>query len=301
MPHAIQPPLAPVGASAGPATGEPAARSPGAYAPVNGLEIYYETHDPEHSPENDPVTSAHPPLILLHGGVGGIEMFGPNLPALATTRRVIAVELQGHGRTADIDRPLRYDLMADDVAALITHLGLTTVDVMGYSLGGGVAVQTAIRHPDAVRKLVVVSAACRRAAFYPEVLATMDRLGPAFGDGMKKSPLATRYPAIDWLPLFGKLGDLLRQPYDWSADVAALRPQTMLVYADADSVQLSSIVEFYRLLGGGQRDGGLDGSGRAAARLAIVPGATHYDLLSTSVVAELVRPFLDAPLPAASR
>jgi pimeloyl-ACP methyl ester carboxylesterase len=118
----------------------------GAYAEVNGLNLYYEVHgEGEH-------------LILLHGGVGAIEMFGEVLPLLAEGRQVIGVDLQAHGRTADIDRPMTYEAMADDVAALIEHLGVGEANVMGYSLGGGVALQTAIRHPEAVRKAVLVSA-----------------------------------------------------------------------------------------------------------------------------------------------
>ena len=256
------------------------------HAPVNGLNIYYETHGR--------ATDKHPPLVLLHGGVGGIEMFGPNLPALARERRVIAIDLQGHGRTADIDRPLRYELMADDIAALLKHLAIERADVMGYSLGGGVALQAAIRHAGVVRKLVVVSAAFKRSAMYPEVLKVMDQLGPGAADGIKRSPLYQLYPNVDWPRLFIKLGDLLRQDYDWSEDVASIKAPTMIVFADADSIQPTSIVEFYRLLGGGRRDAGLDGSGRPVARLAILPGATHYDILSSSAVAELVTPFLDS-------
>src|SRR3984893_5077984 len=129
------------------------------YAPVNGLRLYYEIH------------GTGEPLILLHGGVVGITMFGPNLAALSQKRKVIAVELQGHGHTADIDRPLSFETMADDMVALMKFLGIEQSDVMGYSLGGGVALQTAIRHPESVRKLVVVSAAFKRDGWYPEVLA----------------------------------------------------------------------------------------------------------------------------------
>src|SRR4030095_10493075 len=133
----------------------------GNYATVNGLKMYYEIH------------GAGKPLILLHGGLGAIEMFGPNLPVLAKRRQVIAVDLQGHGRTADIDRPIRLELMADDIAALIKHLGLERADVMGYSMGGGVALRTAIQHPELVRKLVAISIPFKRSGWYPENLANM--------------------------------------------------------------------------------------------------------------------------------
>ena len=222
-------------------------------------------------------------------------MFGPNLTALAGSRRVIAANLQGHGNTADIDRPLSFETMADDVAALITHLGFTRADIMGYSLGGGTALQAAIRHPEVVRKLVLVSTPFRRNGFYPEVLANFDQMGPEAAKWIKQSPLARLYPGVDWERLFTKLGELLRKDYDWSKGVAAIKAPAMIVYADADAMRPAHIMEFYGLLGGGRRDAGLDGSGRAAARLAIVPGFTHYTVLSSAVVAELVTPFLDEP------
>ena len=146
-------------------TGTPMAVKSG-YAPVNGLKLYYEIH------------GTGEPLVLLHGGVVGIATFGPNLGALSEKRKVIAVELQGHGRTADIDRPLSFEAMADDIAALMKYLAIEKTDVMGYSLGGGVALQIAIRHPELVRKLVVVSAPCKRDGWYPEVLAGMVQMGP---------------------------------------------------------------------------------------------------------------------------
>src|SRR3982074_2565307 len=137
------------------------------YADVNGIKLYYETH------------GAGRPLVLLHGGLGWSGMFGPNLAELAKGRQVIAVDLQAHGRTADIDRPLSTELMADDIAALIRHLKLERPDIMGYSLGGGVALQTAIRHPELVGKLVVVSAPIRRSAFYPDILTQQGQVGAA--------------------------------------------------------------------------------------------------------------------------
>lgn len=260
-----------------PATGE--------YAPVNGLDLYYEIH------------GSGAPLILLHGGVAASESLGANLTELAKACQVIAVHLQGHGRTRDIDRPLSCEAMADDIAALITHLGFAQADVMGYSLGGGVALQTAIRHPAVVRRLVVVSAPMRYNASYPEVLASFDAMAanaPQIGASLKQAPIAQLYPHIDWERLFTKLGSLVTQDYDWSAQVAAISAPTMLVFADADSIRPEHMIEFYKLLGGGERDAGLDGSLRPTAHLAIVPGTTHYNILETTVVAQLVAPFLAA-------
>ena len=267
--------------------GTMAAQAPGHYARVNGLHLYYERHGP--------TEAKGPPLVLLHGGVGGITMFGPNLPALAAGRAVIAVELQGHGHTADIDRPLRYEFMADDIAALLAQLKIAQADVLGYSMGGGVAFQIAIRQPALVRRLVVVAEPVKRAGYFPEVLAAFDHMGPEAGAVMKQSPLATMYPNVNWATLFTKIGDMERQNYDWSADVAKIASPTMLVFADADAITPSHIMEMWGLIGGGKRDAGLDGSGRPPGRLAIVPGTTHYDLLSTDAVARLVIPFLEKP------
>jgi pimeloyl-ACP methyl ester carboxylesterase len=257
----------------------------GNYAVVNGLRIYYEMHGPE---------GMRPPVVLLHGGVGGIEMFGPNLPALARDHRVIAVDLQSHGRTGDVDRPLRYESMADDVAGLIRQLGFDQADIIGYSLGGGVALQATIRHPDLVRQLVVVSSAFKRVAFYPEILAIFDTMGAANAAPMKQSPLAKLYPNADWERLFTKIGDLQRQDFDWSRDVAKIRARTMLIFADADTYKAEHIIDFYKLLGGGQHDAGLDGSQRSPNQLAIIPDTTHYNLLATTTVAELAHQFLAA-------
>jgi pimeloyl-ACP methyl ester carboxylesterase len=267
--------------------GTMAAQNPGQYANVNGLRMYYERHGP--------ADAKGPPLVLLHGGVGGITMFGPNLPALAAGRAVIAVELQGHGHTADIDRPLRAELMADDIAALLAQLKIPQADVLGYSMGGGVALQIAIRHPQLVRRLVVVCEPIKRTGFFPEVLAAFDHMGPEAAAGMKQSPLATMYPTVNWATLFTKIGEMGRQNYDWSADVAKITSPTMLIFADADAITPVHIMEMWGLFGGGKRDAGLDGSGRPPGRLAIVPGTTHYDILSTDAVALLVAPFLDRP------
>ncbi len=257
------------------------------YALVNGLNMYYEIH------------GTGRPLILLHGGVDASEMFGNVLPTLAEDRQVVAVHLQAHGRTADIDRPLRFELMAEDIAALMEHLSIEKADFMGYSLGGGVALQTAIRHPDIVRKLVLISTPVERNGWYPEVLESMAQMGPEAAKFMKQSPLYQLYPDVNWAVLFTKLGDLLRQDYDWSKDAASIKSPVMIVFADADAIQTAHIMEFFALLGGGQRDAGLDGSLRPAAQLAILPGMTHYDVLTFLELGDLVTRFLNVPIPEA--
>jgi pimeloyl-ACP methyl ester carboxylesterase len=257
-----------------------------AYAAVNGLELYYEIH------------GSGKPLILLHGGIMASNVFGSNIEALAQNRQVIAVHLQGHGHTRDIDRPLRYESIADDIAALIAYLKLEQVDIMGYSLGGGVALQTVIRHPKSIDRLVVIAHPMSHDGYYPEVLAEFEQMlanTPKIAQGVKQSPLAKLYPDVNWEVLFRKVGEMNSQDYDWSEAVAAIDTPTMLVFADADAIRFDRIMEFYTLLGGGQRDAGLDGSLRSVNQLAIVPGATHYDILSTTVVSNLVAPFLDAP------
>jgi len=257
----------------------------GNYADVNGINLYYETH------------GAGDPLILLHGGLGSSDMFGPVLPLLAAGRQVIAVDLQAHGRTADVDRPMQYEAMADDIGALIAHLGLKTADLMGYSVGGGVALQTAIRHPNQVRKLVLVSTPFKRDGWYPEVLAGMAQMGPDAAEPMKQTPMYQSYAASaprpqDWPVLLTKLGHLLRQDYDWSQAVVGLRLPTLLVAGDADSVRTAHAVQFFEMLGGGQRDAGWDGSGLSSARLAILPSTTHYTIFSKPELAAAVVPFL---------
>ena len=153
----------------------------GAYADVNGINLYYEIH------------GTGRPLVLLHGGLGASEMFGPALEQLAGSHQVIAVDLQGHGRTADVDRPIRIETMAEDVAALIDHLGLGQVDAVGYSLGGGVAFQLAVRHPDKVRKLVVVSAYFRDDAVDPAPRAQQHQVNAAAAEFMKDTPMYALY------------------------------------------------------------------------------------------------------------
>src|SRR5437773_4200955 len=258
----------------------------GHFAEVNGIKLYYESH------------GTGRPLILLHGGLGALEMFGPNLPALARARQVIAVDLQGHGRTADIDRPLSVAFMADDIAALIKHLGLASADVMGYSLGGGVALQTAIRHPEVVRKLVLVSTPFRRDGFYPEILAQQGQVGAAAAEAMKQTPMYQLYASLaprpeDWPRLLGKIGDAMKQDFDLSGEVGKIEAPTMVVAGDADIFPPAHAVEVFGLLGGGKQDGGWDGSGRPKSQLAILPGLTHYSIGSAPELSRVVIPFLE--------
>jgi pimeloyl-ACP methyl ester carboxylesterase len=257
------------------------------YADIHGLHLYYETH------------GSGEPLIVLHGGFGSVEMFGPNIELLAKTRQVIGVDLQGHGRTADIDRPFSYEAMADDIAALIEHLGFAKADVLGYSLGGGVALQCAIRHPERVRKLVLVSTAFSREGWFPEVRTGFDAIGPQLAAMMKQGPAFTFYSKIAPHPeqfeaVVGKVGAMLKNNYDWGSSIDEKRtPPTLVVAGDADGLRPAHIVEMFAKLGGGQRDPGWDGSaGRSKSQLAILPGATHYDIVTSPMLAAVVEPFL---------
>ena len=259
------------------------------YATVNGLSMYYEVHGDGQ------------PLVLLHGGFGMTGMFGEVLPQLAAGRRVIAVDLKGHGRTADIDRPLSLEAMGDDVAALIRHLGLGKADIMGYSMGGGAALRTAIQHPEVVRKLVVVSLPFKRNGWYPEVRAGMEQVNEAVAEFMKPSPMYQGYVAIAPKPenfplLCAKMGEMVRRDYDWSAEVAAIEAPTMLVFGDADGAPPSHAAAFFELLGGGKADPGWDGANMPRSRLAILPATTHYDIVDSPLLAAVVTPFLDAPM-----
>jgi len=267
-------------------------QSTGNYASVNGLDMYYEIH------------GSGQPLILLHGGFGLTGMFGEIVPLLAAARQVIPVDLQGHGRTADIERPLRVEQMAEDIAALIRHLGHERADIMGYSMGGAVALRTAIQHPELVRKLVVVSTPYKRAAWYPDMVAAMGQMSAASAPFMFESPMYHAYVAVapdpdHFAALCDKMGDALRQNYDWSAEIALLKLPTMLVFGDADGLPPIEAARFFELLGGGQRDGSWDRSGMTIHRLAILPGTTHYDIFCSPALAPAVTPFLDAPMPEA--
>jgi pimeloyl-ACP methyl ester carboxylesterase len=261
----------------------------GEYADVNGINLYYETH------------GTGRPLILLHGGLASGEMFGPVVPALADHHQVIAVDLQGHGRTADIDRPIDVRLMADDIAALIDHLGLDKPDLVGYSLGGGVAFFTAVQYPDKVGKLVMAAAHVRRDAIPAEMLAQQALVSSAAIEALKPTPMYELYERVaprpqDFGRLLDKIGESMAKDFDFSEEVRALKVPTLIVAADADMAPPSHYVEMFKLLDGGLRDGGWMGEGRPKGghALAILPGLTHYNLGASPLFATVALDFLDA-------
>ena len=216
------------------------------YAEVNGINLYYEIHGEGR------------PLVLLHGGLGSSEMFAPVLPAFAEHHQVILVDLQGHGRTADIDRPLDIRLIADDIAALIEHLGLDRPDVAGYSFGGGVALQTAVRHPERVGKLVAASAGIRRNATHPEILEQQGQMGPEAAEFMKETPMYESYQRLaprpeDFPRLLEKISAFMAEDYDFTEDVRGLRVPTLVLGADAAPGAYESVLNcVFGLEGGAQ-------------------------------------------------
>jgi pimeloyl-ACP methyl ester carboxylesterase len=262
----------------------------GEYAEVNGINVYVETH------------GAGRPLILLHGGLGSGEMFGPVLPTLVERHQVIAVDLQGHGRTADIDRPIDVKLMADDIAALIDHLALDRPDVVGYSLGGGVALQTAARHPAKVRRLVVVSANIRPDAIYPDIRAQQSQVNAGAAEFMKQTPMYELYQRVaprpdDFPRLLDKMGESMAKDFDFTEDVRNLQMPTLVMAADADMAPPSHYVEVFKLLDGGLRDGGWMSENRPKGghALAILPGVTHYNIFASPLFAASTLAFIDQP------
>jgi pimeloyl-ACP methyl ester carboxylesterase len=254
---------------------------------ANGIDYYYEIH------------GSGEPLLLLHGGLGSIDMFGSSLlPALAKTRQVIAVDLQGHGRTTLGDRPINLIDIANDLGVVLDKLGLKQVDVVGYSFGGGAGLRLAVQHPNVVRRLTVISAPYAQNGFFPEMLPQQAAVGAAMAEQMKETPMYKSYVAVapnpkDFPRLLDRMGEFMRRPYDWSEEVKRLSMPVMLVYGDADMVRPEHIVQFYQLLGGGLKDAGWQREHMSRNRLAILPDVTHYDMFLSPDLARTILPFLD--------
>jgi pimeloyl-ACP methyl ester carboxylesterase len=258
------------------------------YIPVNGLKMYYEIH------------GSGRPLVLLHGNLSTIgTSFGKVLPKLASTRRIIAVEQQGHGHTADIDRPFSLEHWAQDTTALLRHLGIEQADFFGYSSGGAVALEIALRSPALVRKLVFAGGTSyRRDGFYPELLEAGKAMKPADLDG---SPFQQAYASIaphpeQWHRLVAKIADFDRTTQGWSPEaIASMKAPTLLIIGDSDIVRPEHVVEMFRLLGGGVVG---DLVGLPRSQLAVLPGTTHVTLADRAGwLASMITAFLDAPMP----
>jgi pimeloyl-ACP methyl ester carboxylesterase len=257
------------------------------YIAANGVNYWFEVH------------GKGEPLLLLHGGLMSTQGFGPTLTALARSRRVIGVDLQGHGRTALGNRKVNLIDIGRDLAVVVQKLGLRQVDVMGYSFGGGAALQLAFQQPALVRRLVVVSAPYARNGFFAEMLPQQAAVGAAMADAMKDSPMYKSYAAVaprpqDFPRLLDAMGELMRQDYDWSASVKQLTMPVLLVYGDADMIRPDHIVSFYQLLGGGLKDAGWMRENMSKNRLAIIPDLTHYEIGEAPILAATVLPFLNA-------
>jgi pimeloyl-ACP methyl ester carboxylesterase len=263
------------------------------YAPVNGLRLYYEIH------------GSGPPVLLLHGAYMTIDMFGPLLPGLAESRQVVVVELQGHGRTGDIERPITYEQMADDAAGLLGHLEIEDADVVGYSMGAGVTLQMAIRHPEVVRRAVVASASYTSDGMHAVALEMFPSITPELfaGSPMEEAYLRVAPKPGDFPRLVEKLKTLDMTPFDWSADIGRVTAPLLLVVGDSDIVRLEHAVELFEKLGGGVMG---DMVGLPRSQLAVLPGTTHFMPPGSGVLDRadwllaLIGPFLDAPEPEAA-
>ena len=263
------------------------------YADANGIELYYESYG-----QGDP-------LVLIHGGLTTISEMQTWVQPLAATRRVIAVEMQGHGHTADTDRPMRFDTLGDDVAALLEHLHIPEADVVGHSFGAACAIRAAIQHPDVVRRLVVISSPHARSCWYPEVREGMSQVGSHMAGHMMQTPtgqLSRQWPEPQRFARFlDRFGKLMSEDYDWSAEIAKLPMPVLLVFADNDSIPQKHVAEFFALLGGGVKEPGWMNTQLSTSRLAIVPGYSHYNFLSSPEVPQIIEKFLAAPLTTPAR
>jgi pimeloyl-ACP methyl ester carboxylesterase len=259
---------------------------------VNGIQLYHEVYG-----DGDP-------LVLLHGGLMTIPEMMAILAPLATTRKVIALELQGHGHSPDTDRPVSFETFGDDVAAVIDKLGLGRADVAGLSLGGTVAIRVAIQHPNKVRRLALISSPYAKHGWYPEAQKGMGAVGASFAEPMKDTPtgkLAREWPEPERFPKFlDKFGAMMGRDYDWSSDIPKLPMPVMLVFADHDSVSQKHIAEFFALLGGGISEPGWQNTKFTRARLAVISGYSHYNFVGAPEIGPVIGKFLADPMTGAS-
>jgi pimeloyl-ACP methyl ester carboxylesterase len=260
------------------------------YAPVNGLQMYYEIHGTGN------------PIIFMHGGISNINTdFGALLPLVSVNRQVIAVELQSHGRTADIDRPLRYAVLAEDIIALMDHLGLEQADLLGYSVGSAVALEVAIQRPERVRKLVLFSVSYNKGGDHPEMSGGMEDLQP---EHLLGTPFADEYARIapnadDWATLIERIKEMDKVVQEWEAEtIRGIKAPVFLAFGDSDIIRPEHAVEMFRLFGGGVAG---DVVGLPTSQLAILPGTTHITLVHhADWLAAMIEPFLSAPMPEAA-
>jgi pimeloyl-ACP methyl ester carboxylesterase len=253
---------------------------------INGINYYYEIH------------GRGEPLLLLHGGLLSIDLMRPIIPALSEHHQVIAVDLQGHGRTGLGSRAISLIDSGNDLGVLLEKLGYRQVDVLGYSFGGGAGLRLAIQHPAQVRRLVIVSAPYAQSGFFPEMLPQQAAVSGAIADMMKETPMYKSYASVaprpqDFPQLLDRMGEYMRTPYDWSVDVQTIKVPVMLIYGDSDMVRPEHIVSFYQLLGGGLRDAGWQREHMARNRLAILPNLTHYETGLAPEMARTALTFLD--------
>lgn len=271
---------------------QPASAKPDSsgYVAANGVDYWFEIH------------GKGEPLLLLHGGLFSTRMFGPTLTKLTESRRVIGVDLHGHGRTALGARSKISPIdIGRDLAVVIQKLGYRQVDVLGYSFGGTSALQLAFQHPALVRRLVILSAPYAQNGFFAEMLPQQAAVGASMADAMKQTPIYKNYVEIaprpqDFPRLLDEMGEYMRTPYDWSASVKQLSMPVMLVYGDSDMIRPEHIVSFYQLLGGGLKDAGWMREHMSRNRLAILPDVTHYEIGTAPTLAPTVLPFLNGQM-----
>jgi pimeloyl-ACP methyl ester carboxylesterase len=262
---------------------------------VEGLRVYFETY------------GKGEPIVVLAGGLGDVSSMMQTIAPLSRKRQVVGVDLEGHGRTPLRATPMSHERNGDDVAAVLRHLKIARADVAGYSHGADAAIRMAIQHPEAVKNLIVISTAAERDGWYPEVLKGMEAVGASQAAQMQATPFFKRYAEVAPHPelfpqLLDRMGELMKKDYDWRAEIAGLRVPTLLLFADHDAVSMRHIAEFFALFEGGVRDAGWEAKPRyARARLAIVPGYTHYNFGQGPDVARVIDAYLDQPTSSATQ